>query len=50
MGFFQKSIYILKPPCFEFFWNSPYSWEETESVLHVSHQIEIEIVLSASLD
>ena len=35
---FQKSIYILKPHCLEFFWNSPYSWKEAGSVLRVPHQ------------
>ena len=37
-GFFQKSIYILKPRCFEFFWYSPYLAKEAGSALHVLHQ------------
>ena len=36
--FFQKSIYILKPPCLEFFWYSPYSAKEAWSVLRVFQQ------------
>ena len=37
-GFFQKSTYILKPRCFEFFWYSPYLAKEAGSALHVLHQ------------
>ena len=36
--FFQKSIYILKPRCLDFFWYSPYLAKEARSALHVLHQ------------
>ena len=35
--FFQKSIYILKLHCLEFFWYSSYSVNEAGSALHVLH-------------